>query len=101
MLKLSRDRRLEAFNAPLALLTRNLLSRVWKLQLCNPAPMRSRPARAADVADLVAQEQRLQPLARLALHAHRVLPRAYQVAHRLVERVRHIDRLELACTCKS
>ena len=53
-------------------------------QARNPAPMRLGPRRLAGVTNVVTQQQRRQPMARLALHGHRVLARAHQIAHRLI-----------------
>jgi hypothetical protein len=46
--------------------------------------------------DVVAQQQRLQPVARLALHRYRIFARAHQIAQRLVGRLGHVDRRQLS-----
>src|SRR5437899_1026140 len=72
------------------------LRRLRQLQLRNPASMRGGPSRLARVTHVVTQQQRRQALSRLALHHHCIFARAYQIAHRFIAHVRHIDRRELA-----
>ena len=74
----------------------DLLRRGRQFEVRDPAPMRLRPGALARVADVVSQQQRGKPLARLALHDDRVFARAHEIAHRLIGRIGHVDRGELA-----
>jgi hypothetical protein len=77
------------------------LGRSRQGQARNPAPMRRGPRRPARIADFVVQEQRRQSMAGLALHRHRVLACAYQIAHRLIGRIGYVDRDEFARACQT
>jgi hypothetical protein len=61
-----------------------------------PAQMRRVPVRFSRVANVVAQQERLQPLFAPSEVHHRVLPPAAQIPHRLVLDPRHVDRLQVA-----
>jgi hypothetical protein len=102
VLELRADRASQALHAQARLvhglhilLEGDLLRRVGKLQLRDPAPVRLGPGRSSGVADLVSQKQRLQPLARLALHAHGVLAGAHEIPERFIRGIGDIDGLEL------
>ena len=70
------------------LLEADLLRGVRHLQRGQPAQVRRRPGALAGVGDAVAQQQRLEPVARVALLAHGVFAGTHQIAHRLVGRAR-------------
>jgi hypothetical protein len=55
----------------------------------------ARPARPPAVADTVAQQQCLEPVAPVSLLAHRVLARSHQVTHRFVHRVGHTHHRQI------
>jgi hypothetical protein len=58
--------------------------------------MGRRPRGLLGVAHLVTQQQCQKPLARLALHRHGILARPYQITHRLVPLIGHVDRRQLS-----
>ena len=78
------------------LLEADLLGRVLHLERGQPAQVRGRPTALAGVGDAVAQQQRLQPVARVALLAHGVVPGPHQVAHGLVRCARNAHGGEVA-----
>ena len=78
------------------LLQHDLLRRVREAQPGQPAPVRRRPGLAAGEHPAVAQQEALELLARPAHRLHRGRARPDQVAHRLVRRVGHPDRGQLA-----
>ncbi len=59
------------------------------------------PRGLTDVTNVVTKEQRREAMAGLALHRYRVLARAHQIAHRLVGRIRNINRSEFAGACQT
>ena len=61
------------------------------LQRGQPAQVGSSPRGLAGVGDAVAQQQRLQTVARVALLAHAVFARSHEVAHSFVGRTRHAN----------
>jgi hypothetical protein len=75
---------------------RHLAARVAEVQLAQPAVERLRPRGLAAVADLVAQQKRLELVTGLRARVHRILARPRQVADRLVAGVRNPHRAQLA-----
>jgi len=63
------------------LLKSDLLRVVLQLEQGQPAQVSCRPAGHAGVGYAVAQQHRLQPVARVALLTHGVLTHAHRVAH--------------------
>jgi hypothetical protein len=83
-------------NSVQVLLKADLLRGVGHLQLGQPAQVGARPGALAGVGDAVAQQQGLEPVARIAALAHRVLAGTHQIAHGLVGGVGHAHGAEFA-----
>ena len=67
----------------------DLLGCVLHLQRGQPTQVCGRPTGLAGVGDAVAQQQGLEPMARVAAFAHRVLAGSHEVAHGLVAGTGH------------
>jgi hypothetical protein len=77
------------------LLQADLLCRMLHLQPGQPAQVRRCPGTFARVRDAVAQQQRLESVAAIALFAHRVVAGPHQIAYRLVGRPRHAHHRQI------
>jgi hypothetical protein len=77
-------------------LQHDLLGWMLEAQRRQPPPIGQGPGGPAGIDPTVPQQEALQMLARLAQHPYGRGPGADQVAHRLVCRVRHPDRGQLA-----
>jgi hypothetical protein len=73
-----------------------VLGRMLKGQLCQPARVHQGPRSAAGIDPPVAQEKGLQMLALLAQVRHCRLARPHQLAHGLMPLIRHPDGGQLA-----
>jgi hypothetical protein len=74
----------------------DLLRRVLHLRPGQPAQVRGGPAALARVGDAVAQQQRLEPVARRAALAHTVVASAHQVTNGLVGCTGYAHRGEIS-----
>ena len=74
----------------------DLLRRVLEPHRRQPAPVCLGPALLAGIDATVPQQKPLQMLPRLAQNPHRGRPRPNKVAHRLMRRIRHPHRRQLA-----